>query len=115
MRSKEFFINQMNTIVNFVDLIEKLDSAVGLSIEGNLYNICFDLINNMEDEYESQEFLVDKDWLPLIGDWVWEFKCGKQYPNDSGVREYLVEVNGKEYSPKTPEELYETLKDVYDY
>ena len=111
MRSKEFFINQMNTIVRLVDMAKELNETVGLSVEGNLYQICFDFINILEEEYESPEFL-GKDSLPLIGDWVWEFNCGRTYPNQFG-RECLVEVNGTKLCPKTPEELYETLVDTY--
>ena len=111
MRSKEFFINQMNTIVRLVDMTKELNATVGLSVEGNLYQICFDLINILEEEYEVPEFL-GKDSLPIVGDWVWEFNCGRAYPNEFG-RKFLVEINGKEYCPKTPEELYETLVGTY--
>lgn len=104
MVSKEYFVKELTAITTLVEIIETLTDSIGLSLEGNLYNCCYDLIDILEEKCEDTS---------LIGDWIWENKCGTAWKNSRGEKVPLITIGCKEYYPKTPEELYDTLTDLH--
>lgn len=108
MISKKLFVKRINQIISFEKDVDKFDSALREFSKDKDFTGFF-MGEHIQEEIDFLQELIDpKD--DTIAYWFYELDRGKVKHTKN-----CIEDNGKKYSLRTPEELYDYLmKDKCD-
>lgn len=108
MISKDCFVSIIEASKSFYEHVHKMMDDFNIAPENKFIAYLDSVLDALVDELEiSYDYKAH--YEPILYSWVFTHDWGRNYSEIS----FIVSIDGVKYSPRTPDELYDTLVEVY--